>query len=367
MLGVVPKGRLFALTRDELVECLVLVRAMREGRLDRIEMPNGPLDIPAQQIAATSRATSGAKTISTPCAAVPIPTATCPARSTSKSSKWRARAWSHRGRREAYLHRDRVAGRLRARRGTRMTAITCGGAIPDTADYRVVTDDEDRTVVGTVDEDFAIERMAVTFSCWGTRRGDPPRARRRSGGERVRSAANDPLRRGEALGRTAELSSGSRPTPRRDRASPADSGARTSVPEANCCVSPQGASKRWTTSKQSGSNRFIAIATSPLRTILRRIGRHAIGSACPFGSADQPGVGLASCGRDFAARSISSCKPRRTQRNRALDGTAPELPARANVPATLDPAESRAGIPRAGVTRRCRIFSARRRWNVTRC
>ena len=65
-----------------------------------------------------------------------------------------------RGRCGAYLHRDRVNRRLRARKGARLTAITCGGAIPEIADYRVVTDDENRTVVGTLDEDFAIESNA---------------------------------------------------------------------------------------------------------------------------------------------------------------------------------------------------------------
>jgi ATP-dependent Lhr-like helicase len=51
-LGLVPKGRLFALSREELIECLALVRAVREGRLDRVQLPRAPLDILAQQIVA---------------------------------------------------------------------------------------------------------------------------------------------------------------------------------------------------------------------------------------------------------------------------------------------------------------------------
>ena len=43
----------------------------------------------------------------------------------------------NRGRYAAYLHRDRVNGGVRARRGSRLTAITSGGAIPDNALYSV--------------------------------------------------------------------------------------------------------------------------------------------------------------------------------------------------------------------------------------
>src|SRR6185295_18308308 len=53
-LGRIPKGRLVALTRDELLESLALVQAVRHGHLDQIEMPIAPLDILAQQIVAAS-------------------------------------------------------------------------------------------------------------------------------------------------------------------------------------------------------------------------------------------------------------------------------------------------------------------------
>jgi ATP-dependent Lhr-like helicase len=75
-IGARPKGRLFATTRDELIECAALVRAIREGTLDRIEVPPAPLDILAQQIVAEVPAGSGGKTSSLPSAAAPIPTAT---------------------------------------------------------------------------------------------------------------------------------------------------------------------------------------------------------------------------------------------------------------------------------------------------
>ena len=63
-----------------------------------------------------------------------------------------------RGRRSTYLHHDAVNQRLRGRRGARLAAITSGGAIPDTADYAVVLEPSD-LVIGTVNEDFAIESL----------------------------------------------------------------------------------------------------------------------------------------------------------------------------------------------------------------
>src|SRR3990172_9588287 len=102
-LGLTPRGRLFPTSRDELIECAALVRAVAAGRLDRVWPPVAPLDILAQQIVAE-------------CACEP----------------WRGAA--------AHLHRDRINGVLRGKRGARMTAIQCGGAIPEVADYRVLAE-----------------------------------------------------------------------------------------------------------------------------------------------------------------------------------------------------------------------------------
>src|SRR5258707_868430 len=51
-LDATPKGRLFALTLDDLLECAAAVRAIRHGRLDEVEIPTGCLDVAAQQIVA---------------------------------------------------------------------------------------------------------------------------------------------------------------------------------------------------------------------------------------------------------------------------------------------------------------------------
>jgi ATP-dependent Lhr-like helicase len=166
--GAIPKGRIFASTRDELVECAALVRSIRRGELDRLWVPDAPLDILAQQIVAM-----------------------CAAQKTSGSDAGFDDAWieddlfrvlrraypyrnlteaeyhsiiemlsegiaSKRGRYGAYLHRDQVNKRLRPRRGARLVAITNGGAIPDAALYTVIAE-PDGMVVGTVHEDFAVE------------------------------------------------------------------------------------------------------------------------------------------------------------------------------------------------------------------
>ena len=51
-LGGTPKGRFFALTIDDLLECAAAVRAVRHGHLDEVEIPAGCLDVAAQQIIA---------------------------------------------------------------------------------------------------------------------------------------------------------------------------------------------------------------------------------------------------------------------------------------------------------------------------
>ena len=112
-----------------------------------------------------------------------------------------------RGRRAAYLHRDRVNGVLRGRRGARLAALTSGGAIPETADYRVVADPDD-TFVGTVNEDFAIESMAGDVFLLGSTSWRIRRVER--GVVRVVDAQGAPptvpFWLGEAPARTAELS-----------------------------------------------------------------------------------------------------------------------------------------------------------------
>lgn len=208
-IGVVPKGRLFALNRDELVECAALVRAVRAGRLDRVVSPRAPLDILAQQIVAIVAGEDWDEdTLFDLCRR------SWPFRDLQRADydalldMLSEGISPSRGRWGAYLHRDRVHRRLHARRGARLTAITCGGAIPEVADYRVVTGDEPRTVVGTLDEDFAIESNAGDIFLLGNASWRVQHVR---GGEVVVSDAHGaaptvPFWLGEAPGRTPELS-----------------------------------------------------------------------------------------------------------------------------------------------------------------
>jgi ATP-dependent Lhr-like helicase len=155
-----PKGRVFPTSRDDLIECAALLGSVRRGELDAIVAHDAPLDVLAQQVTAE---------------------ASCTDYSEDDLFALVRRAWPYRalergafdavitmaadgfatrrGRRGALLHRDEINGRVRGRRGSRMLAITSGGAIPEVADYRVVLDPED-IFIGTLNEDFAIESSA---------------------------------------------------------------------------------------------------------------------------------------------------------------------------------------------------------------
>ncbi|MFN7805853.1 MAG: DEAD/DEAH box helicase, partial [Planctomycetaceae bacterium] len=206
-LGLIPKGRLVALTRDELVECLALLRAVKAGRLDVTPIPLAPLDILAQQIVAEVG---------------------CQEWPTDDLYQLICRAWPYRhlSRRDfddtlaylsegitpttrgrVFLHHDQVQRRVRARKGARLIAATNGGAIPEIASYRVVAE-PDQTVVGTLDEDFASESQAGEVFLLGNTswrilhvRGNDVTVADAGG-----APPSIPFWRGEAPGRTLELS-----------------------------------------------------------------------------------------------------------------------------------------------------------------
>jgi ATP-dependent Lhr-like helicase len=157
--GGFPKGRIFPLTRDELVESAALIDSVRRGELDQLVIPEQPLDILAQQIVA-----SVASDEWTEDALFEMVRAAYPYRSLTREDfnnvvRMLAEGFAtKRGRRSAYLHHDAVNHRLRGRRGARLASITSGGAIPDTADYSVVLEPTG-TFIGTVNEDFAVESL----------------------------------------------------------------------------------------------------------------------------------------------------------------------------------------------------------------
>ncbi|MBZ5608982.1 MAG: DEAD/DEAH box helicase [Acidobacteriia bacterium] len=207
-IGARPHGRLFATTRDELIECAALVRAIRTGDLDRLEIPTAPLDILAQQIVAETAARDCSED-----ELYELVRTTYPYRNLERSifdgivSMLSDGITTQRGRSGAFLHRDQVNGRVRGRRGARLAAITSGGAIPDTAQYAVVAE-PDGKVVGSLDEDFAVESLAGdTFllgtNSWRIKRIEPGRVRVEDAHGAPPSV---PFWNGEAPGRTLELS-----------------------------------------------------------------------------------------------------------------------------------------------------------------
>jgi ATP-dependent helicase Lhr and Lhr-like helicase len=206
--GAISKGRLFATTRDELIECAALIRAIRHGDLDRIGVPEAPLDILSQQIIAACAAEDWREDD-----LFDLIRRSYPYRNLSRADydaileMLSEGIASARGRYAAYLHRDRVNGIVRARRGSRLAAITSGGAIPENSLYSVVAQPEG-TIVGTVDEDFAVESLAGDIILLGT---SSWRIRRVQSGsvlvEDAQGAAPTiPFWRGEAPARTDELS-----------------------------------------------------------------------------------------------------------------------------------------------------------------
>ncbi|MGR8934924.1 MAG: DEAD/DEAH box helicase [Gammaproteobacteria bacterium] len=158
-LGALPKGRLFPLSRDDLVECTAMLRAIRLDVLDRIPIPDAPLDVLAQQIVAEVACREWHEQ-----ALYLVFRAAWPYRDLSYQQfgavvKMLGDGFhTRRGRRGAFLHRDAVHGVLRARKNARLTALTNGGAIPEQFDYDVILQPEG-IFVGTLNEDFAFESL----------------------------------------------------------------------------------------------------------------------------------------------------------------------------------------------------------------
>ncbi|MBU8896380.1 DEAD/DEAH box helicase [Corallococcus sp. M34] len=204
----ISKGVLFAMTRDELVECVALLNAVREGDLDRVIIPEKPMDVLAQQIVAACACEEWDER-----ALFSV---------LQRAHPYRDLTWEEyqqvlemlsegvaerRGRGGIHLHRDRVNQRLKGRRGVRITALTNGGAIPDTFTFTVTAEPEGK-VVGTLDEDFAVESSAGDIFLLGSTAW---RVQRVLGSTVVVEDAhgappNVPFWRGEAPGRTDELS-----------------------------------------------------------------------------------------------------------------------------------------------------------------
>src|SRR5579875_3828516 len=209
--GAIPKGRFFALTRDDLLEQAALLRKMVAGELDRLEIPEAPVDVLMQQIVAMCGAESWDEH-----ALFGVVRRAWPYRHLTHQAFDEILSLLHngiestRGRYGAYLLRDRVQGHLHARRGARMTAIANGGAIPDASLYAVMLQPEN-VQIATLDEHFAVDShpgdvVLLGNTSWRVQRIDP------QGKVLVEDAhgapPSIPFWEGEAPQRTAELCDG---------------------------------------------------------------------------------------------------------------------------------------------------------------
>ncbi len=164
-----PKGRLFPLTRDELCEAATLLDAVRRGELDQLRMPEKPLDILAQQIAAEVACQEWGEEELFQLTRQAYPYRNLERKEFDEVVEMLAQGFTtRRGRRGALIHHDAINGRLRARPGARLTALTNGGAIPDAFDYEVRLDPEN-VLLGSINEDFAIESMPGDIFLLGNR------------------------------------------------------------------------------------------------------------------------------------------------------------------------------------------------------
>ena len=203
-----PKGRLFPLTRDQLIECAALARAARRGEIDRLALRDAPLDVLAQQVVAICASEEQDEDRLFALCRRAAPYAALDRREFDQVVDMLADGIAtRRGRYAARLHRDAVGRKLKARRGSRLAAITSGGAIPDNANYEVVLE-PDETTIGSLDEDFAIESMAgdvilLGNTSWRIRRIESGRVRVEDAGG---APSTIPFWLGEGPARTLELS-----------------------------------------------------------------------------------------------------------------------------------------------------------------
>ena len=204
----IPKGRIFATTRDELVECAALVRSIRAGTLDALEIPPWPLDVLAQQIVSAAACEPWNEDDLFELARSSYSYRDLPRADFDAVIEMLSEGIAtQRGRSGAFLHRDQINNMVRGRRGARLAAITSGGAIPENANYFVVAEPEE-TIVGTLDEDFAVESLAgdvflLGTTSWRIRRVEAGRVRVE---DAHGAAPSIPFWNGEAPGRTFELS-----------------------------------------------------------------------------------------------------------------------------------------------------------------
>ena len=207
--GGIAKARLFAQTRDELVECAALLDCVRRGELDALRVLRAPIDVLAQQIVAETACRECDEDELFALVRRAWPYAELERATFDDVVRMLADGFATRTGRRAHVHRDAVHHKLREKRGARMTALTSGGTIPETGDYAVLLEPQ-ATTIGTVNEDFAVESLrGDVFQLGNTSyrilKIEPGRVRVE---DAEGAAPNIPFWLGEAPGRSDELSHG---------------------------------------------------------------------------------------------------------------------------------------------------------------
>jgi ATP-dependent Lhr-like helicase len=208
--GGVPKARLFAQTRDDLVECAALLDCVRRGELDALRIVDAPLDVLAQQIVAETACREWDEDALFARVRRAWPYARLARERFAEVVRMVAEGFATRhGQRAGYVHRDAVHGKLREKKGARLAALTSGGTIPETGDYAVLLEPQALSI-GSVNEDFAIESIkGDVFQLGNTSyrilKIEPGRVRVE---DAHGAAPNIPFWLGEAPGRSDELSLG---------------------------------------------------------------------------------------------------------------------------------------------------------------
>lgn len=208
--GAISKGRIFATTRNELLECAAVIKAIREGDLDQLIIPMQPTDILAQQIVATCATGEWHEDDLFAMVKKSYSYADLSREEFNSILEMLSEGIAgSRGRYGAYLFRDRVNGIIKGRRGSRLTAITSGGAIPENGLFTVIAE-PNGVMVGTLDEDFAVESNRGDIILLGTTSWQIRRIESAAGRVIVEDAhgapPSVPFWRGEAPARTIELS-----------------------------------------------------------------------------------------------------------------------------------------------------------------
>ncbi|MGI4812263.1 MAG: DEAD/DEAH box helicase [Janthinobacterium lividum] len=208
--GGISKGRLFPVSRDDLIECAALLDCVRRGELDTLSLPKAPLDVLAQQIVAEVACQEWSEDALFELVHAATPYAELPRESYDAVLRMLAEGYTSRhGPRGAWIHRDAVSRTLRGRRGGKLTAVMSGGTIPDNADFTVLLEPQGLPI-GTVNEDFAVESLAGDVFQLGNVSYRIMRVE--AGRVRVENAhgqpPNIPFWLGEAPGRSNELSAG---------------------------------------------------------------------------------------------------------------------------------------------------------------